>query len=243
MKTMVMTVVLVGAVMLGFVAGQIAPIGQALADNATPLAMQVLQQRGDQARQKAGALVVVRATADVSGLTLPQVVDALETGKSPAQVATDNGATRDELVAAAEAQVDDLLALAVLNGNLTEAEADRIRQAAAGRIQQAVDNTNLGAQIAAARERLMRAMLVKATADETGLPVREVVSRVRNGESLSQVAAAEGADRDAIIELALSRMSDALQRPVDRGLLTDAERQQIIEECRVTSQTLMDETR
>lgn len=243
MKTMVMTVLLAGAVMLGFVAGQLAPIGQAMADNVTPLAVQMVQQRGDNVREKAGALVIVRATADVTGLTLPQVVDELEAGKSPAQVATDNGATRDALVAAAEAQVDDLLALAVLNGNLSEAEADRIRQTAATRIQQAVDNPTLGAQIATARERLMRAMLVKATADETGLSVREVVSRVRSGESLSQVAAAEGADRDAIIELALSRMSDALQRPIERGLLTDAERQQIIDECRVTSQTLMDETR
>jgi hypothetical protein len=77
--------------------------------------------------------------ADWLGITVPELIEALQSGQSLTEVADAQGKTRDELVAALNAAVADRVAVALAAGEITEDEAAAITERAASRIEEAVD--------------------------------------------------------------------------------------------------------
>jgi hypothetical protein len=67
---------------------------------------------------------LLNATASVTGLTTDEVITALQSGQTLAQIAEANGKTADDVIAAARAQLEDLLQQAVTDGQITQAQAD-----------------------------------------------------------------------------------------------------------------------
>ena len=65
--------------------------------------------------------------AETIGIDVEELRAALEDGQTPAEVAEDNGVSRDDLVDAIVADINEHLDQAVEDGHLTEAEADERR--------------------------------------------------------------------------------------------------------------------
>lgn len=231
--------VVAGMLMVGAVVGVFLPsAAAAVADEAIDNVPAVRE-----ARQAVVGMAVVRGTADVTGQTIPAVVDALETGKSPAQVAAENGSSGEAIIENVRTRAEDLLALAVLDGKITQERADELVERTVTQATELVDDTELGERIVTARETHMFRLLVRSTANQTDLRIVEIAQELRAGQTLGAIIDAQGVERSAVIDTALVRMEQFLQLGLDRGLLTQEELDQIIAECAETSERLLDEPR
>lgn len=79
------------------------------------------------------------ALAEAIGIDAEDLRAALQDGQTPAEVAEDNGVSRDDLVDAVVADIDEHLDQAVEDGHLTEDEADERRADAEDRANAIVD--------------------------------------------------------------------------------------------------------
>lgn len=79
--------------------------------------------------------------AEFLGTTRRELRDDLQAGKSLAQIATEHGKTREELVAALNAAADARIDQAIANGKLTDERGAQAKTKAAERIERLVDRT------------------------------------------------------------------------------------------------------
>lgn len=173
-------------------------------------------ERREQARETALIMGLVRATADLSNLAIPEVLDAVRAGQSLAAIATANGSTADAVVQQLVDRQQPRLDRAVAAGRLTQEEADELLAAGIDRATELVNDPNLADQLAERRaqirERGVQVVMVNAVADATGLPPHEIAQRIRAGESLTDIATAAGADPASIVNSAVDAFrSDAEQ--------------------------------
>jgi uncharacterized protein (DUF433 family) len=168
------------------------------------------------------ALMLGRATADVTGLKPKDVLAELRAGKSLAQIAQAHGKTADDVIAAARTKLADRLSQAVANNRLTQARADAMLAGFDQNAPQVINDTTLGQKATqrfkqrAARNHPVAAGLVKATAEVAGLQPKDVLAELRAGKSLAQIAQAHGKTADDILakarELGEARLDKALDR-------------------------------
>jgi len=174
-----------------------------------------------QAKAQRLALMLGRATADVTGLAPKDVLAEVRSGKSLDQVAQAHGKTAADVIGAARAKLDSRLKQAVTNGRLTQARADAMLAQFDQSAPQVMSAQNLGQRIRqrAARQHPVAAGLVKATADVTGLTPKDVLAQLRAGKSLTQIAQTYGKTADDILakarELGQQRLDKALDRAKD----------------------------
>jgi uncharacterized protein (DUF433 family) len=206
-----------GAVFAGpAVERSVAGVAQA---NATPTPQTGAQQQARRpGKAKRLALLLGRATAEVSGIKPKEVLAGLRDGKSLAQIAQEHGKTDKEIIAAARARLDTQLKQAIAKGRLTQDRADAMLAQFDQAAPQVVSDSNLGQQIghAAAKQAPVAAGLIKATADVTGLQPKEVRAELRAGKSLAQIAQEHGKTADDILaklrELGQQRLDTALDQ-------------------------------
>jgi hypothetical protein len=72
--------------------------------------------------------------------------------------------------------------------------------------------------------------LVDATAEATGLTVDEVIAALGEGQTLAEIAEAQGVDPQAIVDAFLAEREAALQEAVDAGRLTQEQVDQMLEQ-------------
>jgi len=84
-----------------------------------------------------------------------------------------------------------------------------------------VDAPPAGAEATAAAAPCGRPLGV--VADAVGLPVSEVRQRVRAGETVAQIAAAQGVDRQVVVDELVAAGQARIDRGVQAGRLTDAQ--------------------
>jgi len=162
---------------------------------------------------------LIGATAEITGLAAGEVLDGLRAGQSLADIATAQGQSGDAVVQAAVDKVQQRLDRAVAVGRLTQERADQLLDQMTATATDLVNDATLGAQLEQRQtehlERDTRRNLIRTTADITGLPVSTVAERVRNGESLADIAATEGQSGDAIVQAAVNEYRDVVTRLVD----------------------------
>lgn len=190
---------------------------------------------------------LIGITADQTGLTPTQVRAELKNGQSLAQVASNNGSSGAAVVQVALDEAQMRLDDAVANGRITQERADEMRTRIEERLNEIVNDTELGQQIAEAEERMLerqsRRVLHRATATETGLTNREVAQRVRGGESLAAIAQTEGATVNTVISAAETLMQERLTQAVDAGIITQQEANEALQTFRDMAPQMMEETR
>ena len=159
---------------------------------------------------------VLSIAASVLGQTQQQILDQLRSGKSLDQIAGSKAATIEQQ---ALDKLKSALDKRVAAGKLSSSqESDMLSKA-----KQALENAmsgDLSGQIPAAgagaacgaRGGLL-GMLVKATADKTGLSVQQVMDDLKAGQSIDQIAGSHAADvKAAVLQMLQSKESAAIDK-------------------------------
>ncbi len=161
------------------------------------------------------AAALIRSTSDLTGLTGEQVLNELRAGKSLAQIAAANGSSGDAVVQAVVAKVKERLDRLVAAGRLTQAQADQRLATVTTQATEMVNDTTLGqkidTRIGNRQERAVMAALVQAASEATGLSASDIVTRLRNGESLEQIVRSAGGDPAAVINAATAAFRSAAE--------------------------------
>lgn len=169
----------------------------------------------------------IQAVVDSTGLNRSHVVALTRLGQTLADVTAANGSSRDTVIENARSRFQAALVEAVAAGEVTGMQA----QAALADFE------------AEAREELVEiedepldddlgidedALLMRATAEITHLAPGQVLSKLRMGRSLGQIAHKHGSDGDAIISVARSRLEAALDEALTGGEITAEQREKLL---------------
>jgi hypothetical protein len=165
------------------------------------------------------AFKLIRITADLSGISINQVIDELQNG-SLADVAAAHGSSGEAVIQEAEQQASERLAEAVANGRITQQRADALLERISEHIAEVVNNSDLGEAVA---QRQAKRVLVDATADITRLSFREIIQRVRGGETIANIVTSESHTMDEVLDQAAIIVLDRLNHAVDGDHITQEE--------------------
>ena len=120
-------------------------ITQAQADKvATTLAEQMPARGPGHGHGPRAGHVTPEATAKILGITVEELRTAMESGKTLAQVAADNGVSKADLISKLVAAAKTQLAADVKAGTITQAQADEIASGLTARITEKVDHVGRG---------------------------------------------------------------------------------------------------
>jgi len=174
---------------------------------------------------------LVAATVSVTGLTEADVRTALQSGQTLTQIAEANGKTEAAVIAAARTALADKLSQSVTDGKLTQAEADAKLADFDATASAQMNSTTLG-QRGGRGDGLGRGdgvrggraqSLIAATVSVTGLTEADVRTALQSGQTLTQIAEAEGKTAAAVIAAARETYATALSEAVAAGTLTQAQ--------------------
>ncbi|WP_322494271.1 hypothetical protein [Chloroflexus sp.] len=187
---------------------------QAVAPNTTPV--ELAYGRGGGGWRGAGAVTIgqlIKALQNLTGLDAATIRAELQNGRSLAQIAAAHGSSGDALVKAVVDAAKTRLDQAVSKGRMTQAEADQMLATIRERATTLVNDTTVGAQLAdraaKAAERSTLGWLIQAAADQTGLDVATIRSRLRNGETLRAIVTSAGGDPQKVIDAAVNAFRQA----------------------------------
>ncbi len=161
--------------------------------------------------------------AELLGLSPMEVGTRLRDGESLAEIAADQGVGQEELTATIEEAISDLLDRGAEAGRLTAIERDAGAKIVAARVDDLIAMTPADARAG----RMRPPAVIAEVADLLGLSPRELGERLRGGESLAEMAEAEGVAEAEVVALieaaALSRLAE-IAAPAD---LTEAEQRAV----------------
>lgn len=111
-------------------------------DQATKIEQRLKERfQGGRAKVREFAKEAMQTAADTIGISPEQLRDQLKSGKSVAQVATDNNVEPQKVVDAIVAKVNAKIDQAVTDGKLTQEQADQMKSKAPQRVSELVDRT------------------------------------------------------------------------------------------------------
>jgi truncated hemoglobin YjbI len=196
------------------------------------------EREGRHRLREAIVFQLIRITADVSDIPIDQVIDELQDG-SLADVAAAHGSSGEAVIQEAEQQASERLAEAVANGRITQQRADAMLERISEHITEVVNNPDLGEAVAQRQERQAKRVLVDATADITRLSFREIIQRVRSGETIADIAASENHTADEVLDQAESLVQHRLDHAIDGERITQEEADEMLQAFRETAERLV----
>jgi hypothetical protein len=214
---------------LGLLVGAGAAVAVAKAPGkAKPRAAKV-QQRG-----------LLPAAAAYLGVTPVALRTELRSGKSLAQIATAKGKSVDGLETALVAAIKTKVAAAKAAGKLDAARADRLLQRAPQLVERLV---NAKPRARATRARAARGGLLKAAATYLGVTNAQLVTDLRAGKSLAQVATAKSKSVDGLEQALLAALKQKVDAAVAAGKLDAARAQKLLERAPAHIERLVNRSR
>ncbi|HET9322833.1 MAG TPA: hypothetical protein VFO03_03075 [Gaiellaceae bacterium] len=168
--------------------------------------------------------------ASYLGMTESALRTQLESGKTLAQVAKAKGKSVDGLVDALMADKKQAVDQAVKNGDLTQAEANKILAELRSRITDLVNGGGLGG-----RPRLHAFGFhhgLDAAASYLGMTESALRTQLESGKTLAQVAKAKGKSVDGLVDALMTDKKQALDQAVKNGDLTQAQANRALAEMR-----------
>ena len=215
------------------VLGLLVGIGTAVAvakapGKAKPRAAKV-QQRG-----------LLPAAAAYLGVTPVALRTELRSGKSLAQIATAKGKSVDGLKTALVAAIKTKVDAAKAAGKLDAARADRLLQRAPQLVERLVNATP---RARAMRAKVARGGLLKAAATYLGVTNAQLVTDLRAGKSLAQVATAKSKSVDGLEQALLAALKQKVDAAVAAGRLDAARAQKLLERAPAHIERLVNRSR
>ena len=214
---------------LGLLVGAGAAVAVAKAPGkAKPRAAKV-QQRG-----------LLPAAAAYLGVTPVALRTELRSGKSLAQIATAKGKSVDGLKTALVAAIKTKVDAAKAAGKLDAARADRLLQRAPQLVERLV---NAKPRARATRAKAARGGLLKAAATYLGVTNAQLVTDLRAGKSLAQVATAKSKSVDGLEQALLAALKQKVDAAVAAGRLDAARAQKLLERAPAHIERLVNRSR
>ena len=215
---------------LGLLVGAGAAVAVAKAPGkAKPRAAKV-QQRG-----------LLPAAAAYLGVTPVALRTELRSGKSLAQIATAKGKSVDGLETALVAAIKTKVAAAKAAGKLDAARADRLLQRAPQLVERLV-NAKPRARATRAKA-AARGGLLKVAATYLGVTNAQLVTDLRAGKSLAQVATAKSKSVDGLEQALLAALKQKVDAAVAAGRLDAARAQKLLERAPAHIERLVNRSR
>jgi hypothetical protein len=182
--------------------------------------------RGNRQTLEAALKIISEAT----GLTAEQLQQELATGKTLSAILTEKGADVAAVTAQLKAVLSEAINKAQTEGTISKAIADRML-ANLDRTINRLLNTDLSKRINKGQNRrqnrtgmviegLASTLLIRATADATGLSQRAVVQGLRDQKSLRQIATENNADPAVIITAVEKTFTTQLQALLNNNRIT-----------------------
>jgi lambda repressor-like predicted transcriptional regulator len=187
--------------------------------------------------QLRGVLPVAAAYLDLMPAALQ---GELRAGKSLAQVATAKGKSVDGLESALSIALRSRVEAAKAAGKLDPARADRLLLRAPQLVERIVNATPRARH---PRARGARGGLLKAAAMYLGLTNAQLVTELRSGKSLAQVATAKGKSVDVLEQALLAALKKKVDAAVAAGRLDAARAQKLLERAPAHIERLVNRSR
>lgn len=177
-----------------------------------------LRQQGRRGEARPLVPALIRTTAELTNQTSLEVTEALTGGQSLAAIATAGGSSVEAVVAEVAAKARERLDTAVERGRMTQEEADQLLQELEQRATELMNDPALGEQVGERldrmEERYTMPALVREASAATGLTPREIMQRLRDGESLTAIVTAAGGDITQVIDAATAAFRTAAEEAV-----------------------------
>lgn len=178
--------------------------------------------RGAQARQRAHHAQLTKAALDAAaqalGLTPADLLAQLRQGQTLRQIAqarnVDSASVQSAVVNAGKAQVDK----AVAAGKLTSAQGDRVKARIDERAAPLLDHVLKPARSGATPQGKANGPYV-AAATALGIPLSELMTSLRAGQSLREVAVAKSVDPATVQSAVLNALKAEIDQAVTAGRL------------------------
>lgn len=170
-----------------------------------------------------GAFVDV--VLEVTGLSRGEVISLVREGATLADLAEANGSSGDALVGALMAVVDERIDAATADGRLDDSQAAQLRLEAEERIDRAVFDTKphrpgLGGEL--------RRDFMHAIEGELGLNQGRIVSHVRTGGTLAELADEHGSSGDSLVAVLVDVVDQRVQQALSEGLIDEQRASEIL---------------
>ncbi len=188
-----------------------------------------IQQRG-----------LLQAAATYLGVTPAALRTELRSGKSLAQVATAKGKSVDGLKAALVAAIKTKVDAARAAGKLDASRSARLLARAPQLVERLV---NVTPRARAPRARGARGGLLKAAATYLGVTNAQLVTELRAGTSLAQVATAKSKSVDGLKQALLAALKQKVDAAVAAGRLDAARAQKLLERAPAHIERLVNRSR
>ena len=214
---------------LGLLAGIGTAVAVAKAPGKTKPRAAKVQQRG-----------LLPAAAAYLGVTPVALRTELRSGKSLAQIATAKGKSVDGLKTALVAAIKTKVDAAKAAGKLDAARADRLLQRAPQLVERLV---NAKPRARAQRAKSARGGLLKAAATYLGVTNAQLVTDLRAGKSLAQVATAKSKSVDGLKQALLAALKQKVDAAVAAGRLDAARAQKLLERAPAHIERLVNRSR
>lgn len=163
---------------------------------------------------------LIQGVLDALDLTAQDVRAQLREGKTLAEILTDSGIEPITVLESVKTALSDEIAQAVADGKITQEQADKLLERLAEMADRAMDR-DLGRLIvdhplAVRGLRILSDTLAEMADLETG----DILSAVRDGKTLADIAIENGLDPDAVVQAALAATSETLQESVTNSAIT-----------------------
>ena len=183
-------------------------------------------------------LLPVAATS--LGLTPAALRGELRAGKSLAQVATAKGKSVEGLESALLSALRTKVEAAKASGRLDPARADRMLQRAPQLVERLV---NAAPRARTGRAPGTRGGLLKAAGTYLGLTNAQLVTELRSGKSLAQVAASKSRSVDGLKQALLAALKQKVDAAVAAGKLPAARAETLLERAPAHIERLVNRSR
>jgi hypothetical protein len=165
---------------------------------------------------------------EVLGVSRGDVISHVRTGGTLAELAEQNGSSGEELVDALVAVANEKIDAALDAGKIDEARAEELRAKAEERITTAVYSTHGGGNPGLGNKPF-RGLILDTTMDFLDLNQGQVVSHVRTGGTLAELAEENGSSGPELEEALVSAVDARLQEAVANGDITTEQAEKLLE--------------
>ena len=186
---------------------------------------------------------LIGAAAEVLGLEPSDIVDQLRGGSTLAEIAAANGSTTDAIVAAAVANLSERLDEAVADERLTREEADEKLADAEERLTERAESDEpfefrgRGHGFGKRGFRLGPDVLTETL----GMTPQELREALGAGQTLAEIAEAQGVSTDDLVAALTSRITEKLDEAVADGKLTQEEADEKLADIEERTRTAVEE--
>jgi hypothetical protein len=184
-----------------------------------------------------GAAALVAALGAGGAIAADRLSQSEESNAVVADAAKQLGISADKLDAALKQALENRVDAAVEAGTLTEAQGAALKERiAAGE----VPLIGLGHGPGFGHHHGVRGADLDAAASYLGLTRDELHTRLQNGDTLAEIAQAEGKSVDGLVKTLVTAEKQELAQAVADGRLTDAQRDAIVSDLQSRIQSFVD---